>query len=75
MGRGGKSLDKIIYQMSHDDEKLINVDLAGKNISDHGAIRLSSVLAWNSFVKTLDLSRNDVGPVGHRLLPLLSSKI
>mmetsp|Transcript_3227 Transcript_3227/g.7600 ORF Transcript_3227/g.7600 Transcript_3227/m.7600 type:complete len:851 (-) Transcript_3227:48-2600(-) len=64
MGRGGKSLDKIIYQMSHDDEKLINVDLAGKNISDHGAIRLSSVLAWNSFVKTLDLSKNDVGPDG-----------
>ncbi len=42
MGRGGKSLDKVIYQMSHDDEKLIKVDLAGKGISDHGAIRLSS---------------------------------
>lgn len=40
MVRGGKILDKIIEQISNDDEKITKVRVRG--ISDDGAIRLAN---------------------------------
>jgi Ran GTPase-activating protein (RanGAP) involved in mRNA processing and transport len=57
-------LDKIIEQVAADDDEMQEVRLSGKNIGDDGLTWLADALSSNSYVESLHLSKNDIGPEG-----------